>query len=266
MSSTVIGIFEKDSQAQQARQYLLDNGYKSSQIDISGQPAGYIADQHLDDDNDGIGGFFKNLFSDDDEKIERFSRAGRKGTVVTVHASSDREAEVAADILDDHGAVDVDEFDENKQSFDNTLITPQSLSTADISDETESISIIEEQMQVGKRQVQTGGVRLRSRIIEKPVEESIRLRQEHVSVTRSAVNRPATEADFDAFKEETIELTEHEEVAVVSNQSYVVEEVSLQKNIEEKEEIVKGTVRKTEVDVEEIPSEPQNRKYDDDLR
>uniref|UniRef100_UPI003F6FEE5F YsnF/AvaK domain-containing protein n=1 Tax=Dyadobacter sp. TaxID=1914288 RepID=UPI003F6FEE5F len=266
MSSTVIGIFEQESQAQQAKQYLLDNGYKASQVDLSAQPADYKADQSLDDDSDGIGGFFKNLFSDDDEKADRFSKAGRRGTVVTVHALTNQEAEVAADILDDHGAVDVDEFGQMNQAFDNTLIAPQAGSISDVNDNKESISVIEEQMQVGKREVQTGGVRLRSRIIERPVEERIRLRQEHVSVTRSAANRPATEADFDAFKEGTIELTEHEEVAVVSKQAFVVEEVSLQKEIEEKEETVKGTVRKTEVDVEEIPSSPQNRKYDEDLR
>jgi hypothetical protein len=49
---------------------------------------------------------------------------------------------------------------------------------------------------VGKKVVETGGVRLHSRIIEKPVEETIRLREEHVNVKRTKVDRPATDDDF----------------------------------------------------------------------
>ncbi|MFD1756662.1 YsnF/AvaK domain-containing protein [Rufibacter sediminis] len=61
--------------------------------------------------------------------------------------------------------------------------------------------IIEENLQVGKREIETGGARLRSRIVERPMEEHLRLRSDHVRVERHAVNRPATEADFTCFRE-----------------------------------------------------------------
>ena len=86
--------------------------------------------------------------------------------------------------------------------------------------------MLEENLQVGKRVELTGGVRLRSRIVEKPVEASVRLREEHVMVNRTPVNRPATEADSTAFKERQLEVTESAERAVVA---HVVEEVSLGK-------------------------------------
>jgi stress response protein YsnF len=87
------------------------------------------------------------------------------------------------------------------------------------------------------------------------VEEEVRLREEHIRIQRNAVNRPATEADFQAFKEGTVELTETAEEAVVSKQARVVEEVKVGKDVSERTQKVKDTLRKTEVDVEEVPGE-----------
>lgn len=115
--------------------------------------------------------------------------------------------------------------------------------------------MIEEELQIGKRVVETGGARIRSRIVEKPVEESLRLRQEHVRVERTPVNRPASEADLATFQQGSVEMIEHTEVPVVSKQARVVEEVSLNKEVDEKVETVRDTVRRTEVDVENLTKE-----------
>ncbi|MDI1241308.1 MAG: DUF2382 domain-containing protein [bacterium] len=48
----------------------------------------------------------------------------------------------------------------------------------------QTIPVVEEDLNVGKRDVDRGGARIRSRIIERPVEEHIRLREEHVVVNR----------------------------------------------------------------------------------
>jgi uncharacterized protein (TIGR02271 family) len=135
----------------------------------------------------------------------------------------------------------------------------------DVTDSTESLPIIEEELHVGKRIVQTGGARLRSRIVERPVEETLRLREEHVRVERNAVNRPATEADLNNFREGTIELTEQAEVPVVSKDARVVEEISLSKDVEEREEIIRDTVRSTEVDVDNLNKGEQYRDRNIDL-
>uniref|UniRef100_UPI0037432ACC YsnF/AvaK domain-containing protein n=1 Tax=Adhaeribacter swui TaxID=2086471 RepID=UPI0037432ACC len=112
--------------------------------------------------------------------------------------------------------------------------------------------IIEEELQVGKRVVETGGARIRSRIIERPVEESVRLRVEHVRVERNPVNRPATEADLANFREGEIELREQAEVPVVGKEARVVEEVRLGKDVEERQETIHETVRRTDVEVENL--------------
>lgn len=208
-------------------------------------------------DNDGkesgITRFFKSLFGGNDDDVDRYSNvAQRSGSIVTVHAQSKDEAETAADILDTNGAVDVNEKASQYGMGSPTSSDRDNTYTGTGTTEGASLNVIEEQLEVGKRQVQTGGVRLRSRIVETPVEESLRLREERVTVERNTVNRPATDADFANFKETSIELTEQTEVPVVSKQARVVEEISLDKQVTERDETVRDTVRSTEVDVENL--------------
>ncbi|RYE78226.1 MAG: DUF2382 domain-containing protein, partial [Oxalobacteraceae bacterium] len=68
------------------------------------------------------------------------------------------------------------------------------------STESGTIPVIEEQLEIGKRQVETGTVHVTSHIVETPVNESVTLREEHADIQRRPVDRPATEADLDAFK------------------------------------------------------------------
>jgi len=112
------------------------------------------------------------------------------------------------------------------------------------------LPVIEEQLAVGKRTVESGAARVRTTITERPVEESVTLREEHVHVERHKVDRPINNADA-AFKEGTIEMTEKAEVPVVAKEARVVEEVVVGKQVTEREETVRDTVKRTEVDVDE---------------
>ena len=114
----------------------------------------------------------------------------------------------------------------------------------------ETIPVVEERLTVGKRDVNTGRVRVRSYVIEEPVREAVTLREERVDVERRPVDRPATAAD-DLFRERTIELEEHVEEAVVSKDARVTEELVLRKEASERTEEIADTVRRTEVEVED---------------
>jgi len=276
MAQTVIGIFDNASEAQDAIDQLINDGFSRDYIDLATRNTSDLTDRDRvrdRDDDEGFGSsvsnFFGNLFGSDDE-ADKYSNVGRRGTIVTVHAQTSDEAERAAEILDEYGAVDVDERDaEYRREYlsddsslnavtDRDVITDRnSLDITDRStlDSDTSLPIIEEQLQVGKREVQTGGVRLRSRIIEKPVEENLRLRVEHVRVERNPVNRLATDAELNSFKEGEIELTERAEFAVVNKEARVVEEISLSKEVEEREETIRDTVRRTDVEVEKLDSD-----------
>jgi uncharacterized protein (TIGR02271 family) len=269
MANTVVGIFENESDAQQAQNYLLANGFADGDVDI--KTASYMSDtesaQFTDaqEDHSGrIGSFFKALFDDDEEETRRYTEAGRRGTIVTVHAVSNDEAEAAAAVLDQFGAIDLTE---NGVDYTPGTAYEQPLTDAEFvaDNPPASLPVIEEELQVGKREIETGGVRLRSRIIERPVQQSVRLRQEQVVVNRVPVDRAASEADFDTFKEGTIEMQEFAEIPVVSKEARVVEEVNLSKTVEEHDEVIHDTVRHTEVDVEDTTDEEKLRKSGLDL-
>lgn len=111
MSHTVIGIFTSSDKAHDAVEYLAANGFDRENIDIrtsqaAASEAAAGADENVDDP---IGDFFRGLFGQAVSDASRYTEAGRNGTVVTVHATSGDQADVAARILDNYGAADVDE-------------------------------------------------------------------------------------------------------------------------------------------------------------
>ncbi len=112
------------------------------------------------------------------------------------------------------------------------------------------IPVIEEDMVVGKREVERGGVRVFSRMVEEPVSAEVNLREEHAVIERRTVDRPVTDADLRTGQ--VIELRETAEEAVVGKTARVVEEVLVGKQATEHTETVSDTVRHTEVEVEPV--------------
>ena len=123
--------------------------------------------------------------------------------------------------------------------------------TAAQTDEGDTIKLMEERLRVGKREVAAGAVRIRSYIVERPVEEQVTLHNETVQVERHPVDRAASPADLAAFQERSIEARATSEEAVVSKDARVVEEIGLKKTATDRVETVRDTVRKTEVEIED---------------
>lgn len=116
------------------------------------------------------------------------------------------------------------------------------------------LAVAEEQLMVGKREVQRGGVRVRSVVTERPVEQQVSLRDETIKVERRPVNRAPTAADTNVFSEQAFELTETDEEAVVAKETRVIEEVVIGKTVEQRTETVRDTVRRSDVEIEELGS------------
>jgi len=209
------------------------------------------------------------------ESAEAYAESVRRGNVLVTAQVEDNRADEARRIMQRKGLLDIDQQAQEWRSsgwkgFDTTA-TPAVAPANDVRKSSPagngaaktttmasgkaadgSFQVVEEELQVGKRAVETGGVRVTSNVREVPVEEEVRLRQEHVEVERRPVDRPATAADLNAFQEGTIEVRETQEQAVVSKEARVVEEVRVRKNVEERTEKVQDTVRRTEVDVQPI--------------
>jgi uncharacterized protein (TIGR02271 family) len=274
MTHTVVGLFDEKSEAKAAMAELVQNGFKQENIDLSNRRAGTagtgsastsgVTNRDRDDDSigDRIANFFNGLFGEDPDEARKYtSVASDAQAILTIQADSKERAKKAAEILDRHDAIDVDERAQQFRSGTGRTGEARSAKTPNAGDRKDTtgkrvdIPVVEEDVQIGKRQVERGGVRVRSRVVERPIEERIRLREEHVVVDRHPVDREISGRELDNFREGEFEITEHAEEAVVSKRARVTEEVSIGKEVNEREEVVNETARKTDVDVEQIDDE-----------
>jgi stress response protein YsnF len=100
------------------------------------------------------------------------------------------------------------------------------------------VPVVEERLRIGMRDVSHGRVRVRSYVVETPVEEQVSLRKERIAIERRPAGRALSDAD-QAFQERAIEVEGRSEEAVVS------------KEAGQRTETVFDTVRETKVEVED---------------
>ena len=172
----------------------------------------------------------------------------RGGYLVTVNVDDDRADEVHA-LLDDSNAIDFEEREQamKAQGFVPPVAPPAASRTATTGEQ--MIPMVEEQLQVGRRQVDRGGVRVRAYTVDTPVHERVSLREENVQVQRRPVDVRIADAET-LFRERDITLNETAEEAVIGKEARVVEEVVVRKDVAERVETINETVRHTEVEVE----------------
>ncbi len=292
MQNTVIGVYDNFTEAQAAVNELTARGFSRTNVNLSPEQESPTARtsvlQRSDEDEGwGIGKFFRSMFGSDEPEASHtdvYHEAVRRGSyLVTVDADSDEQRDQATEILNRFNPVDIDERSSNWRSqgwssydrnagvlSEDEIKRERSLYASSTSRPTSSASatkgnlrsekgtsetrlpVVEEELQVGKRVVQRGGVRIFQHMTERPVEETVHLREENVRVERHPVNKEATQADLEAFKEGSMEIRESSEEPVVSKTARVIEEVVVGKEVRERDEKVKGKVRRTDVDVEQL--------------
>lgn len=267
MDQTVIGVFDTYEHAERAQQQLISRGFSANDVqvrahgaDLSGAGrSGTTATTTTTTDHDvgfmdSVRNFFSDLFGPDADDAGHYSEAVRRGgAVVAVTVSDESRVDSAREALAATGAVDIEkrvaEWKESGYQGYSPAAAPYTRDEI-AQERSRVIPVVEEELEVGKRQVDLGSVRVVSRMVETPVHESVTLREEHASIERRPVDRPASEADLANFGGESIEVRETAEKAVVNKTARVVEEVSVGKTATERTEQVSDTVRKTVVDVQ----------------
>jgi len=210
-------------------------------------------------------GFWSSLFGGESADSAVYDRSVASGsTVVTVKVPEQHKSRVV-EILERHDPID---FDDRAASYGTTQTTTTTMAAAPATvavaaaplpkaamtatgDDT--IKVMEERLTVGKRAVNNGGARVRSYVVETPVEEQVSLHSETVRIERHPVTNggAVTAADF---TDRVVEMTETHEEALVGKTARVVEEISLRKEASDRVETVRDTVRSTKVDVEQVPA------------
>lgn len=260
MSRTITALFDSRADAEAGK-----NRLQAADIDISGltiadqSTSGYNAEGYSTHEDKGIWASIKGAFLPDEDR-HHYEDGVRRGGYLLSGEIADHHADEAVRILDEANSVDIDGRANDWRSSGWDYATPTDTNAQRGYGEAtgeQSIPIVEEQLRVGKREVDRGGVRVRSYVTETPVSEQVTLREENVSVERRAVDKPLSEADGDAFRERNIEMTETAEEAVIAKDARVVEEVVVSKDVGTRTETVSDTLRHTEVEVENLSRSDQ---------
>jgi len=258
MSRTVTALYDTKSEAEAARQRL------QSAVDVDRI--------NVVDRQEGLGGY--HLSNDDRHLYNEGIRRG--GALLCAEVDSHEDADRIVRALEETSSVDLEE---RQRSWRQDGWAPQqaaglstsgqaqgALGAAGGTVEEEHIPIVEEELKVGKREVERGGARVRSYVREIPVHEEVTLREEHVHVERRPVAEGAATVGTtasgataagsaagaaDMLRERTVEMVEKAEEAVVQKVAHVKEEVVVSKTAEEHTQVIDETLRRTEVEVDD---------------
>ena len=251
MANAVVAVFDEYNEAQSTVNELLGAGFNQNEIKLSEEPSSEVKGSAARQPprRSGVKGFFQNLFGMEEENddIRLYDEAIRHGNyVVTAIARDEEKSEIASEVMSHHHPVDLDE---RSTEWLGAESTPREVTGA------QSIPVVQEEVKIGKREVQRGGVRIFQKVSEVPIEEDLTLREERVVVERVPVDKPATAADLGAFREGSTELRERVEEPVISKTTRVVEEVRVGKEVSERKQTVRETARRTDVEVERTGSD-----------
>ncbi|WP_254368070.1 YsnF/AvaK domain-containing protein [Paracoccus sp. Z118] len=253
-SRSLTAMFDTRADADRAVQRLKEAGI--ADVVLTGEENGGYSVETAPSVTDRDRGFFESIgdfFFPDEDRYTYAEGLNRGGFLITVSNVPSALYDRALDILDDEGAVDLDARENEWRAqgwtgYEGSAYAAGAGAAAATATTDEHIDVVEERINIAKRETDAGRVRVRSYVREIPVEEDVTLRSETVNIERRPVDRAA---GADAFEEQTLEAREYRETPVVSKEARVVEEIDLNKNVDTRTETVRDTVRKTEVEIDD---------------
>lgn len=283
----IVTAFKQLSQAQVAKEKLIAEGISESHIDIISGERLRVEDKEIRHPS-----FWQRLFGNevDDDYATEYDRAVREGGVLLTARVPKDDADRIETLLDQYAADYSTLGNTHTTAYNSEVLgeTPNvtgpaptpaaethftgTSTGAGLNDTIlpedagrESLKLAEEQINIGKRQVSDGIVRLRRYTVEEDVSEDISLYEQHAERFRTAVDEPAYLGDVD-WSEKTIGVEESHEVPTINKTAHIREEVGLRTAGTERVETVKDTVRRQEADVEQTEIDPATGKTIPGLR
>lgn len=282
----IVTAFTQVQQAEAAKERLIVEGIAANNIDI-------ISGERLRVENKEIRhpSFWQRLFGDDvdDNNAAEYNRAIQSGGVLlTVRAPKDQanhiEEELSAfaadysSVVHNDGPLTGGEF--AGETNDRAAINDQAVTTQTefktqnaapaatnpaLGADRDAVKLAEEQVDIGKRRVSDGAVKLRRYTVEDEVAEDVSLFDQHAEVFRRAVDESAYLNDVD-WSDKTLVVEESHEIPTIAKTARVKEEVGLREEETARVETVKDTVRRQEVEVEHtdesrLAGKPDTKKF-----
>ena len=128
----------------------------------------------------------------------------------------------------------------------------QTRARTDMSREREEvIPVVKEELEIGKRATERR-YRVKTYVVEHPVEKTVTVRDERVEIEHRPIS--GRTGDLRMPQEREIEVVERHEEPFAEKRVTGQEEIVVRKEVVERPETVRGTVRETKVDVEKEPA------------
>jgi uncharacterized protein (TIGR02271 family) len=261
---TVTALYESRAAAERARAQLMQLPLPADAVEIIEQDNSLQDAAAAGHHGRGLWARIKDMFLPDEDR-EIYEEGIRRGGFLLYARAEDNDVDRVIAILDASGPIDIDErqkqwasegWERNSVAGLTGATTARSGMSGAVDEE--RIPIVEEQIRIGKREMTRGGVRVRAYVVEEPVHEEVRLRDERVEIERRPIDQPvagrgatAAAAANELLQDRTVEMTERTEEAVVDKEARVKEELVVRKRADERVERIDDTVRHTEVDVDD---------------
>ena len=259
MAKTIVGLYDDRSTAYTVVSELEKIGFGNDHLRFASNESGDATDYDVDvQEGASPAALVRYGVADDEAKF--YSEGVRRGGSLVVARVHDNDVDQAVDVMARHNPV---RYEDRKEAYladtDDRPYTETEVQAnrAEFADQAQArFQEIEEHLKIGKREVVRGGVRVHKYVDTDVEEETLRLREEHVDVDRTSVNRTLTPDEADAaFTEDSVEMIERAEEAVVEKTVRVTGEVAVGKDVNVREETVGGEVRSTRVEVERFAGE-----------
>lgn len=267
MNRTVTALFDTREEAIKAIEELVRAGIPRSAVRMTPESAPPVVQRSSDtrQEDKGFWASLADLFMPDEDRYT-YTEALNRGSILVSVSVAGNLADRAEDILEQRGTVNVSEREASwrKEGWtgypagnaavgasgrgaSSTLAS--GAASRDLKAGEQVVPEIEERLRVGKRQVNSGRVKVRSYVVETPVSEQVSLHSETVRVERRPADR-AVGVGEDAFRERTIEAVATSEEAVIAKEARVTGEVVVKKDATDRTQTVTDKVRSTKVEVQ----------------
>jgi len=271
---TLVAAFDTNEHAQAAVNALKAGGFHADDISVFDNARLAVVGKSTTAPRPA--GLWHRLFGSDIAKYEATvygDTVNEGGTVVSVRVPEDQVAH-ASGILDLHRPIDVHDRAITTGAAPAAMVASaaKSIAAKPLAAEQDvavtpklaeaqpgTLRLAEEQLQVGKKMVETGRTRVRRFTTEREVSEDVTLHEEHGEVLRTALSKPAELKDID-WADQQIEVVETAEQALVNKTARVVEEVSLRKKGDEHVETIHEKLRRQQAEVEKVDTTGKPRR------
>jgi Domain of unknown function (DUF2382) len=270
----LVAIYSTLEEARRVSDRLLAEGLTTADVRLTDTTTG-TADTYVEREPRREGGFFDWLFASDVPEYDRTrytNYLNENRAAVSVHVPDDHWHDRVIAIMEEFNPIDIEEdghaLTQEHYATDTTSASSIGMTAAstnlgttagtelsatartDMSREREEvIPIVKEELEVGKR-VTERRYRVKSYIVERPIEKTVTVRDERVEIEHRPISRTG---DLSMPQEREIEVIERHEEPFAEKRVTGTEEIVVRKEVVEHPETVRGTVRETKVDVDKEP-------------